>query len=127
MIDAQTLAHTGAQMRRIKSQKEGLIWLQGPGPSDLWTWFEDGELKAQELTFLGLTVVHQNDRLRTGVCDEDPHSADMDQLGLLDFDPSPKGETLRAALALLKAIPASQRHRELDQLERTIALAISDI
>ena len=112
-------------MRRIRSREAQVLWLQGPGPCDLWTWLEGDQLREQELTFFGLTVVHKPSGLRTGVCHEGDASADMDQAGLLDFDTSPKEETLRAAHVLLAAVPKQARHPQLQQLQLEIERALN--
>jgi hypothetical protein len=100
------LAKAGQAMRPIRTSKPHVTWIQGPGPSDLFTLrTPEGELAEQELTFFGRTVVVRERALMTGLCHEGGIAAYMGKTGLLDFDTKLSGETLQAALVLLGNVP----------------------
>jgi hypothetical protein len=101
------LAKAGEKMRAIKTTRPGVTWLQGPGPSDLFTLHGEGDrIEEQELTFFGRTVVINKDGgLATGLCHEGPSAGYMGKTGLLDFDTKLNPETLEGALVLLSHIP----------------------
>ena len=93
-------------MRRIRTSKPGVVWLQGPGPCDLWTYSDESEaVQAHELTFFGRTVVWREGRLLTGLCHEGVAASYTGSTGLLDFDRAVDPETLEGADRLLESIP----------------------
>ncbi len=117
------LAKAGEKMRPIRTSKPRVTWIQGPGPSDLFTLHgEDGAVEQQELTFFGRTVVLKSDDLMTGLCHEGGVAAYMGKTGLLDFDSQVNGETLQAALVLLGHVPVS--HPDVEVLATRIEAAL---
>jgi hypothetical protein len=104
----ETLLKTGASMRRIRSSRVNLDWLQGPGPTDLWVWHEvDGEqVDLVELTFFGRTVIYRGANLSTGRCEQGSGSPYAQETGLLEMDAVHDPVTLAAAETLLSALPA---------------------
>ncbi len=106
----ERLSALGARMRRIRSRRPQVSWLQGPGPVDLWTWVDDAQrVVEQEFTFCGRTVVFRRGQLLTGRCLEGSEASDAGRDNLLDFDLEPDPETLAAARTLAHAIPAEAR------------------
>lgn len=111
-------------MRRIRSSKPGVSWLQGPGATDLWTWLSDtGEIEEQELTFFGRTVVFRNQNLMTGLSDE-RGDAYFGKTGLLAFDRLLDRDTLRAAYVILTKIPPAQQDAHVSRLLEMISQAL---
>jgi hypothetical protein len=112
-------------MRKIRSSRPDVSWLQGPGPCDLWTWLDDqGAIKEQELTFFGRTVVVKNGQLHTGLCHESG-SGVMGKTGLLDFDTNTDTETLIAGYKILNAIPEAARAGAAEGLEKVIVAELT--
>lgn len=115
-------------MRRIRTSRLDVAWLQGPGPADLWTWHDgQGGVRAQELTFFGHTVVAKPDQVTTGVCHDDGGPAFLGKAGLLDFDPQLDAETLAAAARLLAAVPDAVRGADVDALTARIHGALAGL
>jgi hypothetical protein len=115
-------------MRRIRTSKPDVAWLQGPGPTDLWTWVDDaGVIKEQELTFFGRTVVWKNGALMTGLCHEGAGAAYLGETGLLDFDSKLDGEALSAAYLVLDAIVEPSRTDAVDRLQDLVRAAIGSL
>jgi hypothetical protein len=121
------LVAAGKGMRKIRTAKPGVTWLQGH-PADLWSWAEpSGAIKEQELTFFGRTIVRRNDDLMTGLCHEGGSASYLGKTGLLDFDSKIDGDTLVAAYLLLRAIPERARSEAVAELERAVAKALADL
>lgn len=119
------LKAAGSGMRRIRTSRADVSWLQGPGPCDLWTWHDDqGAIKEQELTFFGRTIVLKLDRLHSGLSHESGGGV-MGKTGLLDFDTNLDTDTLVAAYKVLKSIPAASRSPEVESLEKSIGDALT--
>lgn len=95
-------------MRRIRTSKANVTWLQGPGPTDLWTWSEGSGAK-QELTFFGRTVVLESGSMMTGLCHEGGGAAYLGKTGLIAIDTRLDLETLSAAYLVLASIPEHVR------------------
>ena len=113
-------------MRQIRTSKPLVSWIQGPGPSDLFTLhLESGAIEEQELTFFGRTVVAKTESLVTGLCHEGGIAAYMGKTGLLDFDTKQNGETLQAALVLLGNIPIQLP--DVDAIAARIEKALEDL
>jgi len=112
-------------MRRIRSSRPDVSWLQGPGPCDLWTWVDErGAIKEQELTFFGRTVVSKGGKLATGLCRDDGAGV-LGKTGLLDFDTNLDVEAVLAAYKILVAIPEAARTPAVAELSSTIAAELS--
>jgi hypothetical protein len=63
------LSRTGAALRRIRTSRVGLDWVQGPGPTDIWVWQADGGDHV-EMSFFGRCVLHRSAGLSTGLLRE---------------------------------------------------------
>ena len=119
------LKAAGAGMRRIRTSRADVSWLQGPGPCDLWTWHDDqGAIKEQELTFFGRTVVLKGAKLHSGLSHESGGGV-MGKTGLLDFDTNLDAETLIAAYKVLEAIAGASRLPEVDSLQKSVAAELA--
>lgn len=118
----EQLARTGAAMRRIRSSRVNLDWLQGPGPTDLWIWREIDADRADlvELTFHGRSVILRGEALSTGRCEHGTGSPYAQELGLLEMDPVLDPVTLAAAETLLGALPAEIRNPTVETLIHAI-------
>jgi hypothetical protein len=120
------LRASGGAMRLIRTTKPHLAWLQGPGPSDLWTWTdENGEVKEQELTFFGRTVVWRQGLILTGLSHESDAAGVFGRSGQLDFDSRPDAHTLAAALQILEAIPPAIRTPAIQVFQESLVAARS--
>lgn len=119
------LLQAGSGMRQIRTSKPDLLWLQGPGPVDFWTWTDPaGAIREQELTFFGRTIVRRNETLMTGLCHEGAGPMSGGRMGLLDFDRDLDGETLAAGDRILGAIPNCEEPAVAD-LTRVVRDALS--
>lgn len=109
-------------MRRIRSSRVNLDWLQGPGPTDLWIWREIDADRADlvELTFHGRSVILRGEALSTGRCEHGTGSPYAQELGLLEMDPVLDPVTLAAAETLLGALPAEIRNPTVETLIHAI-------
>lgn len=113
------LKAAGAGMRRIRTSRPDVSWLQGPGPCDLWTWHDDqGAIKEQELTFFGRTLVVRHGKLHSGLSHEG--GGVMGKTGLLDFDTNLDADTLLAAYKVLSEIPPAARSPDVESLVRSL-------
>lgn len=103
----EQLQKTGSAMRRIRSSRVNLDWLQGPGPTDLWIWHNvDGEaVDLIELTFFGRCVLLKGADLSTGRCEQGTGSPYAQETGLLELDGVHDTTTLRLAELVLDALP----------------------
>lgn len=113
-------------MRRIRSSRVNLDWLQGPGPTDLWIWLSvDGPgVDLVELTFFGRFVMLRAGVLNTGRCEQGTGSPYAQETGLLEADQAPDPLTLRAAELVLDAIPADLRSQTIEALLAEVRAAI---
>jgi hypothetical protein len=119
------LSDAGRGMRRIRTSKPNVSWLQGPGPCDLWTWREDsGVILEQELTFFGRTVVLKNHQLVTGLCHEGAGGY-VGRMGVLHFDSKVDVDTLKAAAIVLEHIAQEARADGVDHLAAAIRDALA--
>lgn len=125
--DARLVA-AGSALRQIKTSKPDVTWLQGPGPTDLFTWTEEnGAIKEQELTFFGRTVLARAESMTTGLCDEGGRGAYPGKTGLITFDTKLDGDTLAAAYIVLDAVPAAAKSEAVDHLKARIARALETL
>lgn len=112
----------GAGMRKIRSSRPDVVWIQGPGPCDLFTWLNgQGGVKEQELTFFGRTIVWKTGKLLTGLCHE-AGAGVLGESGLLDYDSVHDPLTLNAGKMILATMPESAR----SELSAHLAKAIDD-
>lgn len=119
---AARLSRAGAQMRRIRTSKPGVVWLQAPGPCDLWTLNdEDGAPKEQELSFFNRTVVLKDGQLYTGLAHEGVAASVYGRTALLDFDRQLDIMTLEGAQALLSDVREAVRTPGVEHLLAAIA------
>jgi hypothetical protein len=122
--DARLVA-AGAAMRQIRTSKPEMSWLQGPGPTDLFTWVgESGEIKEQELTFFGRSVLARGGSMTTGLCDEGGRGAYQGKTGILSFDTKIDADTLAAAYIVLDAMKPALQPGPVEVLKRKIADAL---
>jgi hypothetical protein len=120
-----TAAHA---VRRIKTSKRDVTWLQGPGPTDLFTWIEEnGAIKEQELTFFGRTILARGESMTTGLCDEGGRGAYQGKTGLITFDTKLDGDTLAAAYIILDALPDATKSDHVEHLKTQIAHALETL
>jgi hypothetical protein len=114
-------------MRRIRTSKPGVTWLQGPGPCDFWTYSDsDGAILEQELTFFGHTVVKRGDELHTGLCHEGVAASVMGKTGLLDLDRVLDPITLGGAVTVLDRVPDRFRSDGVERFIAAVRAALDD-
>ncbi len=114
-------------MRRIRTSKPDVAWIQGPGPCDLFTWLNDqGGVKEQELTFFGRTIVWKGGKLLTGLCHE-AGAGVLGKTGLLDYDSVSDQLTLHAGKLILEAMPEATKSELTGHLARAIDEALAAI
>jgi hypothetical protein len=122
------LRAAGEAMRQIKTSKPDVSWIQGPGPTDLWTWIDEmGAIKEQELTFFGRTVLLRKDQVVTGLCHEGQTGAYHGKTGLIDFDTKVDSDTLTAASIVLAAIPERTRNFAVEHLFAAVQVALTGL
>lgn len=120
------LTGAGGAMRQIRTSKPNLLWLQGPGPTDFWTWTDEtGAVQEHELTFFNRTVVWRAGQILTGLSHDGYEAGVLGRSGQLDFDTRLDPLTLSASLIVLGSIPASLRSAALDAFARAIQDALS--
>jgi hypothetical protein len=119
------LIQAGGAMRQIRTAKPDVTWLQGPGPTDLFTWTgPDGQIIEQELTYFGRSVVARGETITTGLCDEGGRGSYQGKTGLLSFDTKHDRETLTAAFVVLDAFPEALKTAAVEALKEKIVAAI---
>lgn len=125
MPPSERLERAGAQMRRIRTSKPGVTWLQGPGPCDFWTYKDEaGAIMEQELTFFGHTVVKRGEKLHTGLCHEGVSASVLGKTGLLDFDRALDPVTLGGAAMVLDRVPDRFRSENVERFLEAIKNAL---
>lgn len=124
---AARLSRAGAQMRRIRTAKPGVVWLQSPGPCDLWTLHgEDGQPTEQELSFFNRTVVVKDGQLYTGLAHEGVAASVYGRTALLDFDRQLDVTTLEGARTLLADVREAVRTDGVVRLLALVEAALED-
>lgn len=119
------LERAGAQLRRIRTSKPGMVWLQAPGPCDFMTYTdESGATAEQELAFFNHTVVRRGDHLYTGLSHEGGRASVYGRTGLLDFDRQLDPVTLEAAVTLLSEVREAVRTPSLEAFLAAIRAAL---
>lgn len=114
-------------MRRIRTSKPGVVWLQSPGPVDLWTLHgEDGAPTEQELSFFNRTVVVKDGKLYTGLAHEGVAASVYGRTALLDFDRQLDVTTLEGAKTLLADVREAVRTEGVQHLLAAIDAALQD-
>lgn len=103
MSDAD-LARTGGLLRRIRTSRVDLDWIQGPGPTDVWIWQSDGR-EHIEMSFVGRSVLLRSGHLSTGVLREGGGTPYAEDAGLIELELHHNLATLRAAFGILNAAP----------------------
>jgi hypothetical protein len=99
------LSRTGAALRRIRTSRVDLDWVQGPGPTDIWIWQADGGDHV-EMSFFGRCVLHRSAGLSTGLLREGGGTPYAEDAGLIELENELSRATLAAALGILLAAPA---------------------
>lgn len=100
------IAHVAKQARRIRTRREGLTWVQAPGPIDVWIWADDaGAHRATELSFFGRTALYRAGQLTTGLWEGEARTPIPAEAERYWVDRERDAETLSAAATLLQHLP----------------------
>jgi len=115
------LTRYGAQIRRIRTSRAEVDWMQGPGPTDLWIWYgTDGEVSHVELGFASRIVRLTAGVLATGRSQEAVGSS-YAQTDLVELDPALDPDTVRAARCIVDAVPNEVRNGPIIDLVKALS------